>query len=162
MRCSPVVRAAAGLKRLSPIGRTRRRGVTPRSTRHPRTSREAALLSPRNSAAHLQWTHAPHLRRNHVPHPRQNHRNRRKPRVKALAKSKLESDREVKRNRDPSETPCYLFNCNYIQIVYRRFMSEFSRHRDVSWPRSRFDRPQYQAGKSRGHDPLGLCREFQY
>lgn len=33
-------------------------------------------------------------------------------------KSKLESDREVKRNRDPSEPPCYLFNCNYIQIVY--------------------------------------------
>src|ERR1700730_9743684 len=26
-------------------------------------------------------------------------------------------------------------------------MSEFSRHRDVSWPRCRFDRRQYQAGK---------------
>ena len=33
-------------------------------------------------------------------------------------KSKLESDREAKRNRDPSETPCYFFNCNYIELIY--------------------------------------------
>jgi len=29
-----------------------------------------------------------------------------------------EFDREVKRNRDPSETPCYLCNCNYIELIY--------------------------------------------
>ena len=115
MRCSPVVRAAAGLKRLSPTGRTRRRGVKPR---HPRTSRKAALPSPRNHAPRPRWNHAPHLRRSHAAHLRQNHKKRRKPRVKALAKSELESDREAKRNRDPSGTPCYLFNCNYIKLTY--------------------------------------------
>jgi len=32
-------------------------------------------------------------------------------------KSELEFDREVKRNRDPSERPCYLLNCNYIGVI---------------------------------------------
>ena len=32
-------------------------------------------------------------------------------------KSELEFDREVKRNRDPSERPCYLLNCNYIGFI---------------------------------------------
>ena len=59
-----------------------------------------------------------HLRPNHGARRRQTHQKRRKPRVKALVKSKLESDREAKRNRDPSETPCYFFNCNYIEHIY--------------------------------------------
>ena len=155
MRCSPVVRAAAGLKRLSPIGRTRRRGVKPRSTRHPRTSREAALLSPRN--------HAPHLQRNHAPHLRQNHRKGRKPRVKALAKSKLEFDREAKRNRDLSETPCYLFNCNYIEFIYSDdSCPNFPAAETLVGHDVALIGPRYQAGKSSGHDPLGLYKEFQY
>ena len=33
-------------------------------------------------------------------------------------KSEREFDREVKRNRDPSETPCYLLNYNYIVFIY--------------------------------------------
>jgi hypothetical protein len=105
------------LEEIVPTGRTRRRGIQPRSTPPPRTSRKAALLSPRNHAPHLRQNGVARLRRNHEARLRQNHKKRRKPRVKALVKSELEFDREAKRNRDPSETPCYLCNCNYIEVI---------------------------------------------
>jgi hypothetical protein len=85
-------------------------------------------------------------------------------------KSKLESDREAKRNRDPSETPCYFFNCDYIELIYSDdscpnfpAAETLAGHAETLAGRAvALIGPRYQAGKSSGHDLLGLYREFQY
>ena len=78
-------------------------------------------------------------------------------------KSELEFDREVKRNRDPSETPCYLFNCNYMEFIYSDdSCPNFPAAETLVGHDVALIGPRYQAGKSSGHDPLGLYKEFQY